>query len=147
MEVGVGRALDARKGNASGDVTVIQLVDLAGAERLRETRAAGATLSEACAVNSSLAALSECVAAIVAGAAHIPFRNSRLTRVLEPSLTRTARCLVVLTASMATAHKDAGAATLRFGATLAGTRVGRPEPAEVEAALERFLNKGVEIDE
>ena len=140
----LGAALGARvpagAGGVGGTTTVIQLVDLAGAERARESRAAGTALVETCAVNASLSALSDCVTAVVARAAHVPFRNTRLTRVLEPSLSGAARCLVVLTASLAVPHKDAASATLRFGAQLAGTKIGRPEASLVTSALDRYFS-------
>jgi hypothetical protein len=68
----------AAAAGANPNGTWINIVDLAGCERVRESRAAGTALAEACAVNASLAALGDCVAALVRGAQHVPFRNSKV---------------------------------------------------------------------
>ena len=124
-------------GAAAAATSVLQLVDLAGAENVRESRATAASLAEACAVNSSLAALGDCLAGVARGAAHIPFRSSRLTRVLEPSLRSGSRCLLLLTTSLASSHRENLASTLRFAQRVTGAaqeRVSRAAAAQALAA-------------
>jgi hypothetical protein len=67
------------------------LVDLAGSERVRRTTSKGARLSEAKAINTSLSVLGNVIAALAEpGTTHIPFRDSKLTRLLQDSLGGTA---------------------------------------------------------
>lgn len=66
----------------------LNLVDLAGCERVRVTGATGQRLEESKKINQSLSALGNVIKALTEsnGRAHIPFRDSKLTRLLEDSL-------------------------------------------------------------
>lgn len=65
----------------------LNLVDLAGSERQSKTGATGDRLKEATKINLSLSALGNCISALVDGkSAHIPYRDSKLTRLLQDSL-------------------------------------------------------------
>lgn len=66
----------------------LNLVDLAGSERVRLTGATGQRLEESKKINQSLSALGNVIAALTdpRGRQHIPYRNSKLTRILEDSL-------------------------------------------------------------
>ena len=65
----------------------LNLVDLAGSERQSKTGAAGTRLKEATKINLSLSALGNVISALVAGKGkHIPYRDSKLTRLLQDSL-------------------------------------------------------------
>lgn len=67
----------------------LNLVDLAGCERVRVTGATGKRLEESKSINQSLSALGNVIAALTekkGGRVHIPFRDSKLTRLLEDSL-------------------------------------------------------------
>jgi hypothetical protein len=65
----------------------LNLVDLAGSERQKKTGAEGDRLAEAKAINLSLSALGNVIKALVSGKAkHVPFRDSKLTRLLQDSL-------------------------------------------------------------
>ena len=73
-------------GNAcTGDVwrSKLWLVDLAGSERVGKTEAQGERLREAQFINKSLSALGDCIHALATRSAHVPFRNSKLTYVLQ----------------------------------------------------------------
>lgn len=59
------------------------LVDLAGSERIGKSGAAGARLQEATHINRSLSSLAECIAARCNNAKHVPFRNCKLTHLLQ----------------------------------------------------------------
>ena len=59
------------------------LVDLAGSERVSKSHAEGARLKEAQHINKSLSALADCIAARCKGSKHVPFRNSKLTHLLQ----------------------------------------------------------------
>lgn len=65
----------------------LNLVDLAGSERLSRTQATGERLREASSINQSLSVLGNVISALVDGkSTHIPYRNSKLTRLLKDSL-------------------------------------------------------------
>ena len=64
----------------------INLVDLAGSERASKTGASGETLKEAISINQSLSALGNVINALTDGGKHIPYRDSKLTRLLQESL-------------------------------------------------------------
>lgn len=64
----------------------LTLVDLAGSERISKTDASGDRLVEAAAINKSLSALGQVFQALASGAPHVPYRNSKLTYVLQDSL-------------------------------------------------------------
>jgi hypothetical protein len=74
----------------------LNLVDLAGSERQSKTGATGDRLKEATKINLSLSALGNVISALVDGkSAHIPYRDSKLTRLLQDSLggnTKTVMC-------------------------------------------------------
>lgn len=62
----------------------LNLVDLAGSERASKTGASGSRLKEGCKINLSLSALGNVISALVDGnGKHIPYRDSKLTRLLQ----------------------------------------------------------------
>ncbi len=74
----------------------LNLVDLAGSERQKKTGAGGERLDEAKAINLSLSALGNVIKALVSGKAkHVPFRDSKLTRLLQDSLGASLRASTV----------------------------------------------------
>merc|ERR1719163_1252652 len=77
----------------------ISLVDLAGSERVTEQQ--GAQLKEAKAINKSLATLGDVLHALARKERHVPFRNSKLTFLLQPSLAKGAKVLMMLNVSPA----------------------------------------------
>lgn len=65
----------------------LNMVDLAGSERQSKTGATGTRLKEATKINLSLSALGNVISALVDGkATHVPYRDSKLTRLLQDSL-------------------------------------------------------------
>jgi kinesin family protein C1 len=74
---------------------VLNLVDLAGSERLDRSEATGDRMKETMAINKSLSALTDVFVAISNKQSHIPFRNSKLTHLLQPALSGDGKTLMV----------------------------------------------------
>ena len=86
----------------------LHLVDLAGSERLSRTEATGERRAEGVAVNKSLSALGDVMQALVGKTEHVPYRNSRLTQLLQPGLSKGCRVALLLAASPADASARYG---------------------------------------
>jgi hypothetical protein len=116
--------------HAAGPPTVssLTMVDLAGSERVKATRAAGARLREAAHVNRSLLALGAVVAALAARAPHVPYRASRLTRILAAAVGGAARLCVLAHVSPLAACRAETVSTLRFVAFARTLRAPPPPP-------------------
>ena len=67
---------------------ILNLIDLAGSERIAKSKVSGARQAEAIAINKSLSALAGCIEARGRNSDHIPFRDSKLTLLLKNSLER-----------------------------------------------------------
>ncbi|XP_039085018.1 kinesin-like protein KIF17 isoform X2 [Hyaena hyaena] len=93
----------------------LNLVDLAGSERQSKTRATGERLKEATKINLSLSALGNVISALVDGRCrHIPYRDSKLTRLLQDSLGGNTKTLMVACLSPADNNYDETLSTLRY---------------------------------
>eukprot|EP00586_Coscinodiscus_wailesii_P011849 CAMPEP_0172519254 /NCGR_PEP_ID=MMETSP1066-20121228/291306_1 /TAXON_ID=671091 /ORGANISM="Coscinodiscus wailesii, Strain CCMP2513" /LENGTH=1443 /DNA_ID=CAMNT_0013301807 /DNA_START=226 /DNA_END=4557 /DNA_ORIENTATION=+ len=79
----------------------LSLVDLAGSERILKSKVLGAQLKEAQHINKSLSALGDVMEALDQKASHIPYRNSKLTYLLQNCLGGNARTLMVVTVNPA----------------------------------------------
>lgn len=100
-------------------VGCLNFVDLAGSESSRHTGASGKRLAEASNINKSLLALSRVVSALGSkresnGTAHVNFRDSKLTRILQPSLNGSARVLFICCASPSAQYVEDTRSTLLF---------------------------------
>ncbi|KAL4517975.1 hypothetical protein Ndes2526A_g02341 [Nannochloris sp. 'desiccata'] len=104
--------------------SMLHLVDLAGSERVARSEAEGLQLKEAQAINKSLSALGDVVAALQAGSPHVPYRNSKLTCLLQDSLGSSSK--VLLTCCVAPELESAGEtlSTLNFAQRAALVELG-----------------------
>lgn len=94
----------------------LYLVDLAGSEKVSKTGAEGAVLDEAKNINKSLSALGNVIAALAEGnKSHVPYRDSKLTRILQESLGGNARTTMVICCSPASYNETETKSTLLFG--------------------------------
>ncbi|XP_058084442.1 kinesin-like protein KIN-UB isoform X2 [Magnolia sinica] len=91
------------------------VVDLAGSERIDKSGSEGHTLEEAKSINLSLSALGKCINALAESSAHVPVRDSKLTRLLRDSFGGTARTSLVVTIGPSPRHRGETASTIMFG--------------------------------
>ncbi|XVF35194.1 hypothetical protein REPUB_Repub18cG0124300 [Reevesia pubescens] len=94
----------------------LNLVDLAGSERASQTNADGARLKEGSHINRSLLTLTTVIRKLSGGkrSGHIPYRDSKLTRILQNSLGGNARTAIICTMSPALSHVEQTRNTLSF---------------------------------
>ena len=101
----------------------LHIVDLAGSERVKRSGAAGKTLEQAVAINTSLAALVRVVRACVQpGCQHIPYRDSLLTRVLRDAIGGESMTVLIACTSPAADSASETERTVRFAATATHVR-------------------------
>ncbi|CAD8086911.1 unnamed protein product [Paramecium sonneborni] len=91
------------------------LVDLAGSEKVSKTGAEGKLLDEAKGINKSLSALGQVINALTDGSQHVPYRDSKLTRILQCSFGGNSRTTLIITCSPAQFNLQETLSTLRFG--------------------------------
>lgn len=93
----------------------LNLVDLAGSERLSRTHATGDRLKEASNINQSLSVLGNVISALVEGkSSHIPYRNSKLTRLLQDSLGGNSKTAMIAMVSPSDVDYEESICTLRY---------------------------------
>ena len=99
-------------------VSALTLVDLAGSERIAKTGAEGQRAKEGAAINKSLLTLGTVINKLSEGVAaaggHIPYRDSKLTRILQPSLGGNAKTAIICAITPAAQHVEESHSTLRF---------------------------------
>lgn len=111
--------IECSKPGADGEnhirVGKLNMVDLAGSERQTKTGATGERLKEATKINLSLSALGNVISALVDGkSTHVPYRDSKLTRLLQDSLGGNARTVMVANIGPASYNFEETITTLRY---------------------------------
>ena len=97
----------------------LNLIDLAGSERLKQSKAEGDTKKETMSINKSLSELGRVITSLNQGQDHIPYRNSKLTKVLEPHLSsESAKVLMIANISPLAGHAAETMNSLRFAANV-----------------------------
>mmetsp|Transcript_26367 Transcript_26367/g.51946 ORF Transcript_26367/g.51946 Transcript_26367/m.51946 type:complete len:846 (-) Transcript_26367:262-2799(-) len=98
----------------------LNLVDLAGSERVSIAQTTGQQKKETAAINRSLSALVGCIAAIGNKQKHVPFRDSKITQLLQHSLSGSGKTLFFINISPEPQHQNETLCTLRFAEALRG---------------------------
>uniref|UniRef100_A0A8C3MLS5 Kinesin heavy chain n=1 Tax=Geospiza parvula TaxID=87175 RepID=A0A8C3MLS5_GEOPR len=93
----------------------LYLVDLAGSEKVSKTGAEGAVLDEAKNINKSLSALGNVISALAEGTAYVPYRDSKMTRILQDSLGGNCRTTMFICCSPSSYNDQETKSTLMFG--------------------------------
>ncbi|KAF7143964.1 hypothetical protein RHSIM_Rhsim05G0068300 [Rhododendron simsii] len=103
------------KDNSTKLSASVNFVDLAGSERAAQALSVGARLKEGCHINRSLLTLSTVIRKLSKGRhGHVNYRDSKLTRILQPCLGGNARTAIICTLSPARSHVDQSRNTLLF---------------------------------
>lgn len=91
-------------------------MDLAGSEKVAKTGASGQTLDEAKTINKSLTTLGQVITALTDGkSTHVPYRDSKLTRILSESLGGNSKTCLIITCSPSIYNEQETISTLKFG--------------------------------
>ena len=104
---------------------VLYLVDLAGSERLARSEARGERLKESQHINKSLSALGDVIGALQANSPHVPYRNSKLTMLLQGALGPSGKALCFVHVSPTEASAGETVSTLNFATRVASVELGR----------------------
>uniref|UniRef100_A0A672Q5S3 Kinesin-like protein n=1 Tax=Sinocyclocheilus grahami TaxID=75366 RepID=A0A672Q5S3_SINGR len=88
------------------------LVDLAGSEKVSKTGAEGAVLDEAKNINKSLSSLGNVISALAEGSTYVPYRDSKMTRILQDSLGGNCRTTIVICCSPSSYNESETKSTL-----------------------------------
>ncbi|KAJ9111106.1 hypothetical protein QFC19_001305 [Naganishia cerealis] len=130
----------------------LYLVDLAGSEKVGKTGASGQTLEEAKKINKSLSALGMVINNLTDGkSTHVPYRDSKLTRILQESLGGNSRTTLIINCSPASFNEAETLSTLRFGMRAKSiknkARVNTEmSPAELKIMLSKIKGELVFVD-
>lgn len=103
------------EGNSHVKIGKLNLVDLAGSEKQAKTGAVGSTQKESIKINLSLSALGNVISALVDGkSTHVPYRDSKLTRLLQDSLGGNSKTIMIACTSPASYNLEETVTTLRY---------------------------------
>ncbi|XP_044983353.1 kinesin-like protein KIN-14E isoform X1 [Hordeum vulgare subsp. vulgare] len=124
----------------NGDCTrsKLWLVDLAGSERLAKTDAQGDRLKEAQNINRSLSALGDVISALASRSSHIPYRNSKLTHLLQDSLGGDSKALMFVQISPSDNDASETLSSLNFASRVRGIELGPAKKQVDTAELQKF---------
>jgi len=114
----------------------LYLVDLAGSERVRKSNVDGQALKEAGYINKSLSALGNVMEALDRKSSHVPYRDSKLTYLLQDSLGGNSRTMMIVTVTPTDMATDESSHALQFA-----TRVRR---IQIGAAQRNVTSKNLE---
>ncbi|KAJ7175872.1 kinesin-domain-containing protein [Mycena filopes] len=130
------------KGGRSVQTSVLSLIDLAGSEKATSDKE---RTKEGRYINTSLLTLGTVISTLAENAAkgksdHVPYRNSKLTRMLQPSLSGNARISVVCTINPDASAVSESMSTLQFARRIKGVQLNaqKKEIVDTDALIERY---------
>lgn len=110
--------------DSAGIHSKLFLVDLAGSERIEKSGATGSVLKEAQYINKSLLALGDVMEALDKKQSHVPYRNSKLTHLLQNALGGNARCMMIANVCPTDLTYDETMFTLQFATRVRNINLG-----------------------
>ena len=134
----------------------LNLVDLAGSERIKDTGATGLRLQESTAINKSLSTLGNVIAKLVQRASHIPYRDSKLTRLLQDSLGGNAKTILFANVTPSPKSYSESLSTLQFAnrakkiknaAKINGAADVNAQLVFYESEVKRLTEENAQIDD
>ena len=125
---------------------MLYLVDLAGSERIKPY-IKGKQLEQTKKINNSLSVLGNCINSIVLGNSYIPFRESKLTRVLQEALGGNSNTSLIVTLSPSNLNSEESLSSLNFGSRAMKLVINPKRNIESveENALEKLNKKYIEL--
>merc|ERR1719159_1452943 len=140
----VTEALDGEENGSAQkmECTIARLnvVDLAGSERVKKSGVEGVHLKEASAINRSLLTFGNVVSALAAKRSHVPFRESKLTRILDGSIGGNCKTALLVCISPDTDNATETLSTLEFASRALRVEVdAKVNTAVVEVTAEALL--------
>ncbi|KAG7385652.1 hypothetical protein PHYPSEUDO_001214 [Phytophthora pseudosyringae] len=121
------------KSDARRRTSKLHLIDLAGSERVSKTAASGQRLKEAQNINRSLSALGDVIAALGASSKHVPYRNSKLTFLLQDSLSGNSKVLMFVNVSPVQWNAWETLCSLNFASRCRSVALGQAKAAATTA--------------
>jgi kinesin family protein C1 len=104
----------------------LNLCDLAGSERLDRSGATGDRLKETQAINKSLSCLADVFQSLVTKSTHVPYRNSKLTYLLQQCFSEQGKTMMMVNLSPSVESQGESLCSLRFAAKVNQTELGKP---------------------
>ncbi|KAK9024803.1 hypothetical protein V6N11_004956 [Hibiscus sabdariffa] len=125
----------------------LHLVDLAGSERVDKSEAVGDRLKEAQHINKSLSALGDVISALAQKSAHIPYRNSKLTQVLQDSLGGQAKTLMFVHISPEVNSIGETVSALKFAERVASIELGAARSNKETGEIRELKEEEAELEQ
>jgi len=119
----------------------LYLVDLAGSERVRKSEVEGKALKEAQHINKSLSALGNVMEALDQKSSHVPFRDSKLTYLLQNSLGGNSRTMMIVTVCPSNLTYDESTFALKFATRVRRINLGTAHRQISAKNLEETIKK------
>ncbi|KAK9008693.1 hypothetical protein V6N11_075578 [Hibiscus sabdariffa] len=125
----------------------LHLVDLAGSERVDKSEVTGDRLKEAQHINKSLSSLGDVIFALAQKSPHVPYRNSKLTQVLQSSLGGQAKTLMLVQLNPDASSYSETMSTLKFAERVSGVELGAARSTKEEKDVRELMEQIASLKE